>query len=90
MTSHQTFFDQLFYLTDQNKFDQTNNGETNKFTIGKQTSRQFSTISTGPIGKTQKDRYTLIEQSTRIKTARSAYFIYWKQQYDIYSLAMKD
>ena len=47
--SHQTFSSQLWYLTDQTKFDQTNllciiNGEVNKFTIGKQMSGQFSTL----------------------------------------------
>ena len=54
MASHQTFSGQLWHLTDQTKFDQTNllyiiNGEVYKFTIGKQMSGQFSTliISTG-------------------------------------------
>ena len=47
--SHQTFSGQLWHLTDQTKFDQTNllciiNGEVNKFTIGKQMSGQFSTL----------------------------------------------
>ena len=47
--SHQIFSGQLWHLTDQTKFDQTNllciiNGEVNKFTIGKQMSRQFSTL----------------------------------------------
>ena len=47
--SHQTFSGQLWDLTDQTKFDQTNllyiiNGEVNKFTIGKQMSGQFSTL----------------------------------------------
>ena len=47
--SHQTFSGQLWHLTDQTKFDQTNllyiiNGEVNKFIIGKQMSRQFSTL----------------------------------------------
>ena len=49
MASHQTFSGQLWHLTDQTKFDQTNllyiiNGEVYKFTIGKQMSRQFSTF----------------------------------------------
>ena len=49
MASHQTFSDQLWHLTDQTKFDQTNllyiiNGEVNKFKIGKQMSGQFSTL----------------------------------------------
>ena len=47
--SHQTFSSQLWHLTDQTKFDQTNllyiiNGEVNRFTIGKQMSGQFSTL----------------------------------------------
>ena len=47
--SHQTFSGQLWHLTNQTKFDQTNllyiiNGEVNKFTIGKQMSVQFSTL----------------------------------------------
>ena len=47
--SHQTFSGQLWHLTNQTKFDQTNllciiNGEVNKFTIGKQMSGQFSTL----------------------------------------------
>ena len=47
--SHQTFSGQLWHLTDQTKFDQTNllyiiNGEVYKFTIGKQMSGQFSTL----------------------------------------------
>ena len=47
--SHQTFSGQLWHLTDQTKFDQTNllciiNGEVNKFTLGKQMSRQFSIL----------------------------------------------
>ena len=46
MASHQTFSGQLWHLTDQTKFDQTNllyiiNGEVNKFTIGKLILRQF-------------------------------------------------
>ena len=45
MASHQTFSGQLWHLTDQTKFDQTNllyiiNGEVYKFTIGKQMSGQ--------------------------------------------------
>ena len=49
MASHQTFSGQLWHLTDQTKFDQTNllyiiNGEVYKFTIGKQMSGQFSTF----------------------------------------------
>ena len=49
MASYQTFSGQLWHLTDQTKFDQTNllyiiNGEVYKFTIGKQMSGQFSTI----------------------------------------------
>ena len=49
MASHQTFSGQLWHLTDQIKFDQTNllyiiNGEVYKFTIGKQMSGQFSTL----------------------------------------------
>ena len=49
MASHQTFSGQLWHLTDQTKFDQTNllciiNGEVNKFKIGKQMSGQFSTL----------------------------------------------
>ena len=49
MASHQTFSGQLWHLTDQAKFDQTNllyiiNGEINKFTIGKQMSGHFSTL----------------------------------------------
>ena len=49
MASHQTFSGQLWHLTDQSKFDQTNlvyiiNGEVYKFTIGKQMSGQFSTL----------------------------------------------
>ena len=51
MASHQTFSGQLWHLTDQTKYDQTNllyiiNGETNTFT---QMSGQVSTliISTG-------------------------------------------
>ena len=49
MASHQTFSGQLWHLTDQTKFDQTNllyiiNGEVSKFTIGKQISGQFSTV----------------------------------------------
>ena len=47
--SHQTFSGQLWHLTNQTKFDQTNllciiNEEVNKFTIGKQMSGQFSTL----------------------------------------------
>ena len=46
MASHQTFSGQLWHLTGQTKFDQTNllciiNGEVNKFTIGKEMSGQF-------------------------------------------------
>ena len=46
MASHQTFSGQLWHLTGQTKFDQTNllyiiNGEVNEFTIGKQMSGQF-------------------------------------------------
>ena len=49
IASHQTFSEQLWHLTDQTKFDQTNllyiiNGEVNKFAIGKQMSGQFSTL----------------------------------------------
>ena len=49
MASHQTFSDQLWHLTGQTKFDQTNllyiiNGEDFEFAIGKQMSRQFSTL----------------------------------------------
>ena len=47
MASHQTFSGQVWYLTDQTKFDQTTllyiiNGKVNKFTLGKQMSGQFS------------------------------------------------
>ena len=49
MASHQTFSGQLWHLTDQIKFDWTNslyivNEEVNKFTRGKQMSRQISTL----------------------------------------------
>ena len=49
MASHQTFSGQLWHLTDQTKFDQTNllyiiNGEVNTFTIGKQMSGQVATL----------------------------------------------
>ena len=49
MANHQTFSSQLWHLTDQTKFDQTNllyiiNREVNTFTIGKETSGQFSTL----------------------------------------------
>ena len=52
MAGHQTFFDQFCHLTDQTKFDQTNllyiiNGEISECIIGKQTSRQFSTLIIG-------------------------------------------
>ena len=46
MASHQTFSGQLWYLTSQTKFDQTNllyiiNGEVNECIIGKQMSGQL-------------------------------------------------
>ena len=49
MASHQTFSGQLWHLTDQTKFAQTNllyiiNGEVNECIIGKRMSRQFSTL----------------------------------------------
>ena len=49
MASHQIFSDQLWHLTDQIKFDQTNllyiiNGKVHKFTIGNHISGQFSTL----------------------------------------------
>ena len=49
MASHQTFSGQLWHLTDQTKFDQTNllyiiSGEVNTFTIGKQMSGQLLTL----------------------------------------------
>ena len=54
MVSHQTFSSQLWHLTGQTKFDQTNllyiiNGEVNECIIGKQMSGQFLIliISTG-------------------------------------------
>ena len=61
MASHQTFSGQLWHFTNQTKFDQTNllyiiNGEDNKFTIGKQMFRQFSTL----IISTVKYIYTLL------------------------------
>ena len=48
MASHQTFY-QIWHLTGQIKFDQTNllyiiNGEVSKYTIGKQISGHFSTL----------------------------------------------
>ena len=49
MASHQTFSGQLWHLTGQIKFDQTNllhiiNEEVNKFPMVKQMSRQFSNL----------------------------------------------
>ena len=46
MASHQTFSSQLWHLTGQTKFDQTNllyiiNGVANEFIMGKQMSGQF-------------------------------------------------